>query len=402
MKILIINPGGLPVPDVKGGAVQAIVTDIIKQNEIKKNIDLYSMTPYDYEAACDAEKYKSTHFIFFSVPKIIKFVDKLIYYLFSHISSHPDSYSRIIKSFYYVFYLSKHLMKNNYDYIIFEHNHLLLLSLCNPFVYQDYKDKYCIHIHNKVRAISLSKIFIHKCKHIITISNYMKEYLIHDKTLHVDSNSVYVIHNCIDRREFYKKIDTDIDLSKLSIDKSRKIILFAGRINREKGIDKLIDAYNELDKDQYQLVIVGNAFYSDKRKSKFGYYLMKKCERDVEQNNIVFTGYVNRNNLVDYYNVADVIVMPSMWDEPAGLAMVEAAFCNKPLITTNSGGIPEYVGDYALIINRDNVVDEIVNGIKHIISSDMFFDSTPLIERFDVSSYYNEFEILFDLAKDNK
>ena len=37
MKVLIVNPGGLPVPDVKGGAVQSLTTELIKQNEKEKN-----------------------------------------------------------------------------------------------------------------------------------------------------------------------------------------------------------------------------------------------------------------------------------------------------------------------------------------------------------------------------
>lgn len=73
-------------------------------------------------------------------------------------------------------------------------------------------------------------------------------------------------------------------------------------------------------------------------------------------NNIVFTNYISHSVLPDYYNVADIVILPSIWEEPAGLTMVEALACGAPVITTRSGGIPEYVGNDAIVIERDKML----------------------------------------------
>ena len=58
-----------------------------------------------------------------------------------------------------------------------------------------------------------------------------------------------------------------------------------------------------------------------------------------------------------------------MWDEPAGLTMIESLACGTPVITTRSGGIPEYVGDGAVVLERvDNLPYEIANNIDSLLS----------------------------------
>ena len=67
--------------------------------------------------------------------------------------------------------------------------------------------------------------------------------------------------------------------------------------------------------------------------------------------------------------LADLAVFPSIWDEPAGLTMLEAIASGTPLITTNSGGIPEYAKDYnaVLLDVDDNLVNNISDKMKDIL-----------------------------------
>ena len=70
-------------------------------------------------------------------------------------------------------------------------------------------------------------------------------------------------------------------------------------------------------------------------------------------NKVSYTGYINQMDLPYIYSAADVAVLPSVWDEPAGLTMVEAMACGTPVITTQSGGIPEYVADCGFVLTID-------------------------------------------------
>jgi glycosyltransferase involved in cell wall biosynthesis len=61
--------------------------------------------------------------------------------------------------------------------------------------------------------------------------------------------------------------------------------------------------------------------------------------------------------------MADIAVVPSMWEEPFGLTVVEAMAAGLPLITTRSGGIPEICEGVATIVERDNIVDNLASAI---------------------------------------
>ena len=64
--------------------------------------------------------------------------------------------------------------------------------------------------------------------------------------------------------------------------------------------------------------------------------------------------------------MADIAVVPSMWEEPFGLTVVEAMAAGLPLITTHSGGIPEICEGVATIIERENIVDNLAAAIQDL------------------------------------
>ena len=61
--------------------------------------------------------------------------------------------------------------------------------------------------------------------------------------------------------------------------------------------------------------------------------------------------------------IADIAVLPSMWEEPFGLTIVEAMATGLPLITTRSGGIPEICEGVATIVDRKNIVNNLADAI---------------------------------------
>ena len=75
--------------------------------------------------------------------------------------------------------------------------------------------------------------------------------------------------------------------------------------------------------------------------------------------------YKEKGLMPSIYQIGNVAVLPSMWEEPAGMTMVEAVVSGLPLITTNSGGIPEYIPDeFAYILDRNK---ELINNISRCI-----------------------------------
>ena len=64
MKIAIVTSGGLPVPNVKGGGAQTLITAILDQNEIKGENEFVVFSSYDNKAKEQSEKYKKSRFCF--------------------------------------------------------------------------------------------------------------------------------------------------------------------------------------------------------------------------------------------------------------------------------------------------------------------------------------------------
>ena len=150
----------------------------------------------------------------------------------------------------------------------------------------------------------------------------------------------------------------------------KKIVLFSGRMNKEKGIDKLLLAWQKVDKKEAALLIVGSYYYkSGITNTSFANRINILIEG---QKNIFFTGYINYNDMPKIYAIADLVVLPSKWEDPAPLTVIEALTSGKPLITTNSGGIPEYVintGTIILAKEEPNFVSNLAVSIKKTISS---------------------------------
>ena len=109
------------------------------------------------------------------------------------------------------------------------------------------------------------------------------------------------------------------------------------------------------------LIIGASAYGKDKCPTPFIRQLIEETEPIKE--NIVFTGFVNYQQIPSFLKMADIAVVPSMWEEPFGLTVVEAMAAGLPLITTRSGGIPEICEGVATIVNRDDIVNNLSSAI---------------------------------------
>jgi glycosyltransferase involved in cell wall biosynthesis len=109
--------------------------------------------------------------------------------------------------------------------------------------------------------------------------------------------------------------------------------LYAGRLEENKGLDHLVRAFGGAG---YRLRIVGAGNYER---------ILKKYCSDNRFTSIDFAGYVPPENLPDYFLKSLFIVVPSVWYEVFGLAIVESFNYAKPVVAADIGAIPEIVED---------------------------------------------------------
>ena len=153
-------------------------------------------------------------------------------------------------------------------------------------------------------------------------------------------------------------------------------LLYVGRLIPEKGVDVLIRAFKILAKTRptLRLDLVGvadrlwylyvcpdlkdpkiasmvQAFFGNRLSDMARKQLTRGSQSYLEHlitlaggdERITFRGVVSHSETIDFYRRAAMLVFPSVWQEPSGFPTFEAQACGTPVVSTFSGGIPEYV-----------------------------------------------------------
>jgi len=174
---------------------------------------------------------------------------------------------------------------------------------------------------------------------IISVTEYMKEFII--KYYNIPEEKIGVIHNGIDNTNFHILVKGEKDALKHSLGfrKDDKIVLFSGRLDSSKGIYYLLNAFAEVIKkfDNIQLVLIGE----DSGPDKICQYL-NHCENIWSK--ITFTGFLEYENVLKFYQIADIGIIPSIYDHCPFVAL-EMIGQNVPLIISNTEGLNEILTD---------------------------------------------------------
>jgi len=148
---------------------------------------------------------------------------------------------------------------------------------------------------------------------------------------------------------------------------SRKVILFVGRLTRNKGPHVLVRAMWHLKHTDASLVIVGGAWYSDNRVSDYIAYVRALANRSPIP--VVTTGFIPQQEVYQWFNAADVFVCTSIWNEPLARVHYEAMASGLPFITTARGGNPEVVtGENGLLVQDPENPQEYANVLNDMLS----------------------------------
>jgi len=168
----------------------------------------------------------------------------------------------------------------------------------------------------------------------------------------------------VNQNKFFPEDKNERILKKHYLNFHDKIVLFVGGLDNAhyfKGVDVLIKALKKLEKiDEIKLLIVGEGDLRKKYEK-----LTRKLDID---NKVFFAGRIENKDKSDYYNLADVFVLPSVTrSEAFGLVSVEAMACGKPIIISNLPGPRSLVESNGLIV-KVNDVDDLAEKIKFIFS----------------------------------
>jgi D-inositol-3-phosphate glycosyltransferase len=146
---------------------------------------------------------------------------------------------------------------------------------------------------------------------------------------------------------------------------SEKILLFVGRLDPLKGLDRLLQAVPLLkQQDNVRLIIIGGDETSREEVAR-----LQNLSRELGINDkVTFQGLVKQDRLKYYYSAADVCVVPSYY-ESFGLVTLESLACGTPVVAANVGDLKNIVIDGKTgIIVPDNSPEHLADGISVVLS----------------------------------
>ena len=391
MNVCMITPKQFPVPAVMGGAVEGLVELFMQLNEKYGEVDLTVVSCWNEAAQRKSENYKKTHMVYIKHNSLAdrfyenRVVRRINSFCLNHVEKQPftDSY---VKKIY------KRVKNQNYDMIIIEGGDW---ERYGYLIQKMDKEKICLHIHGIFLGTALANRWF---SHFICISDYVGRNLVMNG--HINMDKVDIVKNGIPLELFQQELTADERITerrKWDIQEQETVYVYWGRLIPEKGVYELLEAFRiVLEKLPAKLLIIGNAQFGYGVKTEYDRKLEQHCEQ--MKGKVVFTGFVPREKLWRILKISDIAILPSVWNEPAGLAMIEALAAGLPLITTDVGGIPEYVSEEsAVILNwSKNFVSDLAAAMVRLAEDEEFRKrltehAFQNAEKYNAENYYHNF-----------
>ncbi|HUV03790.1 MAG TPA: glycosyltransferase family 4 protein [Armatimonadota bacterium] len=170
-----------------------------------------------------------------------------------------------------------------------------------------------------------------------------------------------------------------------SIPADARVLLYVGRLAREKNLELLFEAFERLARkhgDVYLLVVGGGPYEAACRSAASK---LQSGER------IAFTGHLPRELVAKYYSAGDLFAFPST-TETQGLVLAEALGAGIPCVAVNAGGSPEMLADGEDSLLTEDDADDFTEKIDRLLTD------RELMERFSAravesSSRFSPYEM---------
>jgi len=225
---------------------------------------------------------------------------------------------------------------------------------CTPLIFPE---KYPAGIRGKIKFL-IQKTALRNVSAVITDSENSKKDII--RFLGVPENKIYVIYLAADSR--FRKLPAVNKQLLVKYDLPPKFALYVGDVNYNKNLPNLIRAFASLKRKDLYLVLVGKAF--ENKNLPEVEELLSLIDKLNLKEKVRILGFIEDQDLVKIYNLAQVFVLPSLY-EGFGLGILEAMACGCPVLTSQTSCLPEVAGKAAVLVNPYSI-KEIVEGIEKL------------------------------------
>jgi len=349
MKIALIVSEGLHVPPVKGGAIETWVYEVGKRlADAGHEVNCLSFYDPLMEKSPGGGKVNVLAYRKGIWAKVLLCSWKL-------------PFKKIQSTLYYLPYslwcgVQTRKVRAEIIHVQTRPNFIPILRFLNP------RAKLILHLHN-VSAIDCEgkkwgRSLFDKADLIVACSEYLKNEII--TRYPYLSEKTQVMYNGVDTSRFNEESEgvesTDSLRTKHGIRADETVLLYMGRLVEYKGVHILIDAVRNLVAGGFpvRLFVVGGHTYSNNSESTYTAELREKASQS--DGKVVFTGYVDHERVPDYLKLCDIVVVPSLWEEPFGVVVLEGMAFGKCVVAFEKGGIKEIMrnNENGLLLAEDS------------------------------------------------
>src|SRR3989339_587847 len=178
--------------------------------------------------------------------------------------------------------------------------------------------------------------------HILAVSSISRNEII---DLGINPLKVTVYDQWVNADIFYQRDKTAAKI-KTALN-GKFVVLFMGRFAKEKGPGLLVEIATEIKEDIY-FAFAGAGLLEE--------YIKRTA---AVNKRILMLGKIANMDIPNYLAAADIIVVPSLWEDPRPRVLLEALAMGLPIVATKRGGIPETILNAGIIVN-----EPVKDGIK--------------------------------------
>lgn len=392
----IIMGGVMPVPAVCGGAIETLITSIVKKYSKKDGFRLTIFSVYHKEAVKAAKKYPEVRFVWTHTNT---FWNLSKHAVFMAVRALTGKTIRVLQRHYNE--IAPVIQKEKFDLLIVEGgDEQAVIDIAKEYK----REQLVFHAH--IHFIPSEKT-VKGFGNMIGVSQFVVDE--YEKACKIPVKT-HVLKNAIDVEKFSKRVskqERDIFRKKLGIHRDDFVVLYVGRLIQVKGILELMQSVLSINDNHVKLLCIGSANFGKFAFSRYERKIKKLSEKNKDR--IIFTGYVDNGEIYKFASMADVQCVPSLWEEAAGLVVIEAMAEGLPLIITRSGGAVEYVDrDSALIIEKENIIDNLKKTIIYMkqhpeVRQEMGEKGKLYCMKYDETVYYSNFtELIQTIVSENR
>lgn len=168
--------------------------------------------------------------------------------------------------------------------------------------------------------------------------------------------------------------------------------VYLGGFHEHKGIDILLEAFENLENSNARLVFAGK-----------GEKMQKINEASIKDSRIHCVGFLNELQMTELLHKCDVLVCPSLWNEPFGRVILDAYKSGLPVIASRIGALPEIVQEGKTgILVKPGISEELKNAMNYFLDNEKFLEECKSnllakLSEFEIKKQVNTFEKIYTL-----